>query len=100
MPEQYTLTNLPQPNQSGISLKEIPARPVAVIRFSGLFSEERAQHKHAQLIEWLTTQKVKYKNQVSYARYNPPGTPPFMNRHEVWIELEALTSPNQINSLF
>ena len=91
MPSQHTLATLPTPNSSRVSLKQIPARKVAVIRFSGLFSEERAQQKQAQLMEWLKSEKLEHTSQVSISRYNPPGTPPFMNRHEVWIELDSTT---------
>lgn len=89
MPRHYTLDTLPHPKNSQVVLKKVPARKVAVIRFSGLFSQKRADDKKRELIQWLKGQGMNHTNQAQYSRYNPPGTPPFMNRHEVWIDLNT-----------
>lgn len=87
MPSEYTLETIPRPKSSAVSLREIPAREVAVVRFSGVFSQERASHIRDRLLAQLKEDGVRHTNHVSFSRYNPPGTPPFMNRHEVWVEL-------------
>lgn len=88
MPRQYTLDTIPHPNNSQVVLKKVPAKKVAVMRFSGLFSQEKAEDKKEQLIQWLKELGIKHENHAHYSRYNPPGTPPFMNRHEVWINVD------------
>jgi SOUL heme-binding protein len=41
MPKQWTLKTLPRPNDSRVTLKALPARTVAVIRYSGTWSQSR-----------------------------------------------------------
>lgn len=87
MPSQYTLETLPSPNNEQVAIREIQARKVAVIRFSGWFREKNFKSSEEQLLKAL--QKDGYKaGKISYAGYNPPWTPPFMTRNEVWIELQ------------
>lgn len=89
MPAEYTLETLPVPNDQRVVISEVGARRIAVIRFSGIFSEEKAKMKTDLLKGYLERDGYKYFDEVDVARYNPPLTPPFMNRHEIWIELLA-----------
>lgn len=43
MPSQYTLATLPKPNNSAVTLREVPASNYAVIRFSGFAGEENGR---------------------------------------------------------
>lgn len=88
MPAGRTLENLPRPNDPAVVLKEIPARKMAVLRYSGTWSEERYQEKVQALLEVLKTQGVKLKGAPTLARYNPPWIPWFLRRNEVQIEIE------------
>ena len=96
MPSQYTLESLPKPRNERVKIRALPQREVAVVRFSGVFSKARANRERVKLIEWLRAEGLIEGNgedlPVGFSRYNPPGTPPFMNRHEVWIELGARPS--------
>lgn len=40
LPEKYTMENAPKPKDSRVSLKELPARKLGVIKFSGNATEE------------------------------------------------------------
>ena len=53
MPSQYTLETLPKPNNPQISIKQLPAKKFALIRFSGLVDEEKMQAKSAELNQWI-----------------------------------------------
>ena len=88
MPSEYTLETIAEPKNPKVSLSEIPARRVAVLTFSGVFSVERSEEKLRELRARLKAEGLDSTGKVSVSRYNPPGTPPFMNRHEVWIELK------------
>lgn len=88
MPSKYSLETIASPVNPDVLLKEMPARTVAVVRFSGIFSESRATTMLEKLKSALNKDGIKMTNKISFARYNPPWTPPFMNRHEVWIEVE------------
>lgn len=88
MPSQYTLATLPKPRNPSVMIEEVQPRRMAVVRFSGVFSEQVAYQKRDLLKAWLKTKGFSTLGIERVARYNPPGTPPFMNRHEVWIELK------------
>ena len=87
VPAQYSLEDLPTPNDDRVELVEIPAKQVAALRFSGFFSADKFKDKEALLLKRLDRDNVDY-GAISTLSYNPPLTPPFMNRHEVWAEIE------------
>ncbi|MEQ1517025.1 MAG: heme-binding protein [Usitatibacteraceae bacterium] len=92
MPARYTPQTLPQPLDARITLREIAARKVAVLRFSGTWSEAR----YAEHVEMLQAEIAKagwrITGPVEFARYDPPFMPWFLRRNEVMIEVEARTS--------
>lgn len=87
IPSKYKLEDLPIPNDDRVKLVEIPAKRVAVLRFNGFFTASRYEVKKQLLINHLQRDKVNFGN-ISTVGYNPPLTPPFMSRLEVWAELE------------
>lgn len=88
MPRSYTMDTLPTPNDGRVKLREVPAQKVAVIRFTWSRSEERVQSMKDKLIASLKRDNIETIGTVSYAGYNAPGTPPWMNRNEVLIEVK------------
>ena len=86
MPSQYTIQTLPKPNNSEVSIIEVPAKTYGVIKFSGLVGEEKVATKTAQLKEWM--QNLNIVGTPEMARYNPPWTLPFMRRNEIMIEYQ------------
>lgn len=88
MPSQYTLETLPKPNNPQISIKQLPAKKFALIRFSGLVDEEKMQAKSAELNQWIAMKKLNPVGIPELARYNPPWTLPFLRRNELMIEVE------------
>ena len=86
MPSQYTMQTLPKPNNSEVSIIEVPAKTYGVIKFSGLVGEEKVATKTAQLKEWM--QNLNIVGTPEMARYNPPWTLPFMRRNEIMIEYQ------------
>lgn len=88
MPSQYTLETLPTPNNPAVTLREIPASRVAVLRFSGLAGEEKTAKKTAELLAWLKSKQITPMDEPELARYNPPWTLPFLRRNEVMVVYE------------
>jgi hypothetical protein len=86
MPSQYTLGTLPKPNNPKVTLDELPARRVAVLRFSGLAGQEKTAKKTAELFDWLKSKNISPIGIPELARYNPPWTLPFLRRNEVMVE--------------
>ena len=87
MPAQYSIDTISLPNNTMIKLTNMPARKVAVAKFSGSFSHTKALAIHQKLKQQLQSNGYHHTEKLIFARYNPPWTPPSMNRHEVWIEL-------------
>ena len=88
MPSKYTLDSLPKPNNAEVSIKQIPAKKFAVMRFSGLVDEEKMNKKVKDLNEWIVSKNLKPISNPELARYNPPWTLPFLRRNEVMVEVD------------
>jgi hypothetical protein len=90
MPSKFTLQTLALPNDSRVTIREIPPRKVAVLRYSGSWSEKNYQKKLSQLQSALKKDKIITRGEPVFARFNPPFWPPlFMRRNEIWIEIAA-----------
>jgi len=87
MPSKYTLATLPTPNDNRVELREVPARKVAVKRFSWSSSEATFKKQEAELLMALARDGVETIGATNIARYNTPWTIPFMLRNEVQIEI-------------
>ncbi len=89
MPADYTLENLPVPDDPRVTLRQVPARRVASVRYSGFWSEEKYLHNKAKLEAWIRENKFVVVGEPVWARYNPPFTPWFMRRNEILIPVAA-----------
>jgi hypothetical protein len=85
MPGGYTLDTLPKPNNMSVTLREIPARNYAVIRFSGFAGDDKVAAKTTDLMAWLDSKGIVPDGSPELARYNPPWTLPFLRRNEVMV---------------
>ena len=89
MPSAYTLETLPQPKDSRIHFRLIPARSMAAIRFSGFFRQDTIQKNKQRLGEWLQEQSIETVGDFIVAGYNPPWVPGFLARNEVLIQIKS-----------
>lgn len=88
MPSAYTLETLPRPRDARVRLRELPARQMAVVRFSGFAGEDKVRERTNELLEWLRTEGLKPAGTPQLARYDPPWTLPFLRRNEVMLPLD------------
>ena len=88
MPSQYTMATLPKPTNPKVTLREVAAQKMAVIRFSGFSNDEKVRVKTEALRSWIQQQGLKAIGNPQFARYDPPFMPPFMRRSEVMIAVE------------
>lgn len=88
MPSSYTIDILPVPNDSRVEIVTIAEKKYAVLEFSWYRSQSRIDSMQEKLLNKLTKDGIKSKGNFSYAGYNAPWTPPWMNRNEVLIEVE------------
>ena len=85
MPAAYTMDTLPSPDDPRIALRQVPARRVAAVRYSGLWSEEKYLLHKEKLEKWITVNRFTVSGEPVWARYNSPFTLWFLRRNEVLI---------------
>jgi effector-binding domain-containing protein len=89
MPTSYTMENLPTPDDPNIKLRQVPARRVAAVRYSGFWSEKKFLRYKQELENWITTNNLKVIGEPVWARYNPPFTLWFLRRNEILIPIAS-----------
>jgi effector-binding domain-containing protein len=87
MPAGYSMESLPKPNNDRVTLQEIAASKLIVIRFSGTSSDKNVAGYEKQLMDYIAANQIKTTCSARYAFYNPPWTLPFMRRNEVMLEI-------------
>jgi len=87
MPSEYTLATLPQPNNSAVQLREMAAKTVAVVTYSGFNTQGRIQQETEKLTRWMQSKNLETKGNAVLARYNPPWSLPIWRRNEVHFEV-------------
>ena len=88
MESKYTKETLPQPVNPVIRIRELPARTMAVRRFSGFWSESNYDRNEKALLEAVAADGLRTVGQPVFARYNAPFVPWFLRRNEVMVEIE------------
>lgn len=88
MPAGYRLDTLPIPLDANIELKEIPAKKVAVLCYSGSLNENAIATNSQKLLDWLGQQSLKPISSTRSAAYDPPWTIPMLRRNEIHVDLE------------
>jgi effector-binding domain-containing protein len=84
----YTLETLPAPNDPAVSLRQVPARYMAAVRYSGFWSEKAYNSNLDELSSWMAQQGLKAVGEPIWARYNPPFMPWFLRRNEILVPVE------------
>lgn len=87
MPSEYTMDDLPVPNDQRVKLKPVPPVRMAVLTFSGLTGDTVVAHRTNDLLAQLRERKLTPTGSPTLARYDPPWTPWFMRRNEVMIPI-------------
>jgi hypothetical protein len=88
MPASYTIENLEDPN---ITLRQVAARRMASVRYSGFWSEKRYLKYKSKLVSWIREIGLTIVGDPIWARYNPPFTPWFLRRNEILIPITTVT---------
>lgn len=89
MPSAYTMETLPKPNNPNVRLVEVSEKRYAVTSFSGGAPEEKSEKKKAELAAKLAEDGLNAVGEPILCQYDPPWTPPFMRKNEVWIEIAS-----------
>jgi len=87
MPKGYSLATLPEPLDARVKLREVAGNSVAVIRFSGSWSQSLYNEKLEMLKTALVTANLATVGEPVSSRYNSPFSLPFLRRNEIWLNL-------------
>uniref|UniRef100_A0A0D9VGN0 Carbonic anhydrase n=2 Tax=Leersia perrieri TaxID=77586 RepID=A0A0D9VGN0_9ORYZ len=88
LPSKYG-RDLPLPKDPSVTIKEVPAKIVAVAAFSGLVTDDDVSQRESKLRDALQKDSqflAKDDTVVEIAQYNPPFTLPFTRRNEIALE--------------
>ncbi len=89
MPKEYKLSDLPRPLDPKVRIDEVAGRVLAVVRFRGYAREKDVEEKKKALMDAVKHHGLKAIGETFEMYYNGPGTPGFMRRNEVAVEVEA-----------
>jgi len=87
LPKEVSLTNAPEPLDPRIKLRGVPPAELAVICYSGFWSDANYNKHLALLRAGLKKANLAWEGEAVYSRYNAPFTPWFMRRNEIWLHL-------------
>lgn len=93
LPSEYQLSDLPDPEDSKVTVHTVPEHHALVYKFAGTWSDNRfieAERILRNSLEALVTSKrlsASVSNEVYIARYDPPWKPGFLRRNEVLIKV-------------
>ena len=89
LPKGVTVATAPEPLDARVQLREVLPSQVAVIRYSGFWSESNYSEHLAKLQAALRAADLAWTGEAVYSRYNAPFTPWFMRRNEIWLHLAS-----------
>ena len=92
MPASYSLETLPEPENPRVTLRRVPGRRMAAVRYSGFWSEKGYVKNKTKLESWINDNGLKIAGDPLWARYNAPFIPWFLRRNEILIPIAADTN--------
>jgi hypothetical protein len=94
LPSQFTMETAPLPSDKRVVLRPVSSQLMAVVRYSGRWTERNYEKHKAQLLESIESAAVEPLGVVESAAYDAPYVLPFLRRNEVMIEVQSVpTSP-------
>ena len=87
LPRGVTLATAPEPVDDRVKLRDVPGERVAVIRYSGTWSQANYDEHLALLRTALRSAGLTASGEPLLARYDPPFKPWFLRRNEIWLHL-------------
>lgn len=89
MPASFTLETTPEPKDPDVFIRQVPARHIASVRYSGFWSEKNYRSNLDKLRDWISKTGLRAVGEPIWARYNPPYMPWFLRRNEILVPVAA-----------
>jgi hypothetical protein len=90
LPLNFTMATAPLPADPRVSLREVAPRTVAVLRFSGRWTDANIEKHRQELLDKLEQSGARLLGDVEFAAYNAPFALPFLRRNEVMVEIDGV----------
>ncbi len=87
MPKAYSLSTLPEPLDPRVKLREVPSQRVAVIQYSGSWSQSNYDEHLEDLKQNLAKSGLAAQGEPIFARYDSSFTPWFLRTNEIWLKV-------------
>ena len=88
LPLHFTMDSAPVPANPDVGLLQIDARTMAVLSFSGRWTEKNIRKHQVALMNKLESADAEILGEPEFAAYNAPFALPFMRRNEVMVEIK------------
>ena len=88
MPASYSLETLPEPGDSRVTLRQIPARRMAALRYSGFWTERIYLRHKMKLESWVRTRDSALPA-IPYGPATTPFAPWFLRRNEILVPVDG-----------
>jgi len=98
MPASYGLETLPVPLDPQVTLRQVPARRMAALRYSGAWNKKGYLRHKEELESWIQERELAVLGEPAWARYDAPFIPWFMRRNEILIPVDAGADPGHMAS--
>jgi len=99
LPSKFSIETAPMPTDERIVLREVPGQLMAVVRYSGRWTERNYEKHKKRLLQSLKFSGIDSLGTVEFAAYNAPFVLPFLRRNEVMIEVKSVPKSNNLNEL-
>lgn len=89
MPSEYSMGDLPRPNDDGVHLVNEEGRTFAALSFTGLSGTRKSNRLKKRLRRMVSDANLKSAGPAMLAVYdNPSSTLPFMRRNEILLPIQ------------
>lgn len=96
VPSEFDEASVPRPTNPEVRIRTIPGELVAVLKYSGRWTDENVAHHTSELVSRLAEAGIAPLGEVVTAYYNAPFSLPFTRRNEVMVAVRSAPGPRAL----